>query len=497
MGDDAREEVQRAFNSPPEDDPLRILVATDAAREGVNLQAYCADLFHVDVPWNPARLEQRNGRIDRTLQPADEVCCHYFVYPARPEDQVLATVVRKVETVQRELGSLGAVLLGQLEKTLEAGITAKTKSAVEKLGTNAKTANVETELEAQRSDLEGIRAEIERAGRRLESSRRVLEVDPESLRGVVEIGLRLTGAGVLEPQGTTSDGRATYSLPPLDRSWDVTLDSLRPARARDEPFWEWRQRPPGPVTFHPLTRLSEDAEQLHLAHPFVKRILDRFLAQGFGSHDLTRVTAVVAPDENVVRVLAYARLTLFGAGAARLHDQLVPVAAAWSGEASDVEPYRDRATAVAAIAKTERLLAAGAHAPNAKIAERIRTHADALFRALWPHVEAEADAVAADARKGLAARARRESSDLRTLLERQQLAIDKAEAHLRQSELWNLQDKEQKRQVELDLRHLDRRRAEAKAELTTEPAAIEALYEVRMSRLTPVGLVVAWPELLT
>ena len=49
--------------------PLRILIATDAAREGLNLQAHCWNLFHFDVPWNPSRMEQRNGRIDRKLQP--------------------------------------------------------------------------------------------------------------------------------------------------------------------------------------------------------------------------------------------------------------------------------------------------------------------------------------------------------------------------------------------------------------------------------------------
>ena len=61
-----REALKRSFNSPPGDDPLRILVATDAAREGVNLQNHCRHLVHFDVPWNPGRMEQRNGRIDRT-----------------------------------------------------------------------------------------------------------------------------------------------------------------------------------------------------------------------------------------------------------------------------------------------------------------------------------------------------------------------------------------------------------------------------------------------
>ncbi|CAN5875839.1 hypothetical protein BH24ACI4_BH24ACI4_33630 [soil metagenome] len=79
MVDEAREDVKRAFNSAPEKNPLRVLIATDAAREGVNLQNYCADLFHFDVPWNPSRLEQRNGRTDRKLQREEEVRCAWRI----------------------------------------------------------------------------------------------------------------------------------------------------------------------------------------------------------------------------------------------------------------------------------------------------------------------------------------------------------------------------------------------------------------------------------
>jgi SNF2 family DNA or RNA helicase len=59
---DRREELKRRFNADPVTDPLRILICTDAAREGINLQARCHDRIHIDLPWNPARLEQRNGR---------------------------------------------------------------------------------------------------------------------------------------------------------------------------------------------------------------------------------------------------------------------------------------------------------------------------------------------------------------------------------------------------------------------------------------------------
>ncbi|HSN99033.1 MAG TPA: helicase-related protein, partial [Candidatus Nanopelagicales bacterium] len=67
-GEARREAIKKAFNGDPAEHPVRVLIATDAAREGVNLQSHCADLFHFDVPWNPSRMEQRNGRIDRKLQ---------------------------------------------------------------------------------------------------------------------------------------------------------------------------------------------------------------------------------------------------------------------------------------------------------------------------------------------------------------------------------------------------------------------------------------------
>jgi superfamily II DNA/RNA helicase len=112
-----RQSIKDAFNAPPDRHPIRILLATDAAREGLNLQAHCADLFHLDVPWNPARLEQRSGRIDRKLQPSPEVRCYYFNYTQRPEDRILSTLVRKVETIREELGSLSQGLESRLTVT--------------------------------------------------------------------------------------------------------------------------------------------------------------------------------------------------------------------------------------------------------------------------------------------------------------------------------------------------------------------------------------------
>ncbi|MHB1851977.1 MAG: helicase-related protein, partial [Acidimicrobiales bacterium] len=70
---------QRRVPAPPRLRPVRILLATDAASEGIDLQRHCHRLVHVEIPFSPTRLDQRNGRIDRHGQPSSEVLIHHFV----------------------------------------------------------------------------------------------------------------------------------------------------------------------------------------------------------------------------------------------------------------------------------------------------------------------------------------------------------------------------------------------------------------------------------
>ncbi len=74
----------------------RVLLATDAASEGLNLQQHCRRIIHFELPWNPNRLEQRNGRVDRYGQTRPPLI-RYLYYPESPEDDVLATLVEKIE----------------------------------------------------------------------------------------------------------------------------------------------------------------------------------------------------------------------------------------------------------------------------------------------------------------------------------------------------------------------------------------------------------------
>ncbi len=91
----------------------RILVATDVAGEGLNLQEHCHHLVHFELPWNPNRLEQRNGRIDRYGQALSPVIA--FLYAADSyEGEVLKRLVQKIEAQMTMLGSVGDIL-GQIQ----------------------------------------------------------------------------------------------------------------------------------------------------------------------------------------------------------------------------------------------------------------------------------------------------------------------------------------------------------------------------------------------
>ena len=193
-----REDVKHAFNTEPVDHPLRILIATDAAREGLNLQRHCADLFHFDLPWNPSRLDQRNGRIDRKLQPAGEVFCRYFFYPQRPEDRVLKVLVEKAERIRAELGSAAAVLEGRVAESIgREGVRrdrlAELADRIEHASADDRRKIVEDELEDARARRDDLRESVETLQRRLDRSRRHIGLTAAQLRQTLSVSLRLAG----------------------------------------------------------------------------------------------------------------------------------------------------------------------------------------------------------------------------------------------------------------------------------------------------------------
>lgn len=105
-GMDYREREQQVefFKRPGNEGGAQVLVATDAAGEGINLQ-FCWLMVNYDIPWNPARLEQRLGRIHRYGQKRDPVVIVNLVAGKTREGRVLKTLLEKLEKIRKELRS--------------------------------------------------------------------------------------------------------------------------------------------------------------------------------------------------------------------------------------------------------------------------------------------------------------------------------------------------------------------------------------------------------
>jgi len=95
----------------------RVLIATDCLSEGINLQEHFTAVLHYDLPWNPNRLEQREGRVDRYGQAADWVYAYLLWGEDNPIDRVVLNVlIKKVRDIQKATGV--SIVIGDQNKSI-------------------------------------------------------------------------------------------------------------------------------------------------------------------------------------------------------------------------------------------------------------------------------------------------------------------------------------------------------------------------------------------
>jgi ERCC4-related helicase len=512
-GSDRREEVKRAFNADPDAEPLRILICTDAAREGINLQAYCSDLIHFDLPWNPSRLEQRNGRIDRKLQPAKRVVCRYFRYQQREADIVLEALVRKTEIIREQLGSVGKVIEDRVAKRLaESGIGRGQAAAIaraiseesdaERL--NRARAEMDGDERARHEDLLKEQASLQRA---LENSRERVGVNPDDLQRVAAAALSRVGFDLEGAHGPSAGNVSTFRLDPADPAfahdggWEDAFDDLRVRpRKRGERLGDWRRNAPiRSIAFKPPIlgddpngRDAPDVVQVHLEHRLVRRLLSRFLSQGFQSK-LSRVSVIYGPGAQP-RVVMMGRLAVFGAGAARLHEEVIPVTAIWTESERHLKPLRalGESGEEKTLNQLEAALREARAAPGAAVA-RIQALIAKDIADLVPAFETIAGNLLTEVSGELLKRGDEQARSLSDLIELQRSRIAKAAKEFDPNQLTLDLVPEERREREADRRHWEGRLKRLERELHEEPKRLHESYEVRAHRLEPVGLVYLWP----
>jgi superfamily II DNA or RNA helicase len=502
-----RDEIKRAFNMDPARHPVRILVATDAAREGLNLQAHCFNLFHFDVPWNPSRMEQRNGRIDRKLQPSPEVFCHYFYYKQRLEDRILRVLVRKTKMIKQELGSLSKVIDSKLSAGIQRRFVDLLESAIDSVDLAAdQKATIDEELEASRERQHALKEQIDQLRSQLESSQKSIGLSDSHFRSAISCSLELMGSDTLQEVSDT-EKVPSFEFPALDQrsgadpTWADTMDTLRVPRKRDQTLWDWRNSSPiRPVVFQDPGTMDDDVVHMHLEQRVVQRLLGRFTAQGFVHHDLSRACLAQAND-SIPRVILLGRLCLYGSGAARLHEELIPVTARWIDpdiRKEPLSPYAKESEMKTMTLLDDSLLKSKGMKLTPTVIEQLQKSAPHDITELLEHLETRGREYAEDAEHKLAARGEAEAKAMREILETQQKHIANEVKRVEKMNPDQLRldfgnDDDERAQLDANKRYWSKRLEQIRDELKTEPARIQDLYSVVATRVEPVGLVYLWP----
>ena len=112
--EETKEEMKRAFR---QGDEIKILLCTEAASEGLNLQT-CGVLVNYDMPWNPMRVEQRIGRVDRIGQRYHEVWVRNYFYEGTVEAQVYRALEDRIDWFENVVGRLQPIL-GQVSRLIQ------------------------------------------------------------------------------------------------------------------------------------------------------------------------------------------------------------------------------------------------------------------------------------------------------------------------------------------------------------------------------------------
>lgn len=320
-----REKIKAAFQASPDISPVRILLATDAASEGIDLQNHCNYLIHIEIPWNPNVMEQRNGRIDRHGQKESEVFIWHPVgkgfksnesYRSKKVGQIegdheyLMRAVLKIDTIREDLGSVGPVIAQQIEEAM--------------LGkrTDFNTAYAESQAEKARKHVpteRRLQEKIARLHERLMEAKTDFHLSADHIHRAVSIALELAEKPPLKPATLAgAPNGSAFEVPILPGSWGRATAGL------EHPHTGKRR----PITFdHDVAKSRDDVVLAHLNHRLVQMCL-RLLREELWSLDdvkkLHRVSVKAMSDSELTTpaVIVWSRLVVTGGDHHRLHEEI-------------------------------------------------------------------------------------------------------------------------------------------------------------------------------
>lgn len=273
-----REVVKEDFNH--QTSPVRILVATDVASEGLNLQASCRYVFNQDIPWNPMRLDQRIGRVDRHGQGRDVFAFH-FSSREQADLRFLDRVVEKIDQVREDLGNLGEIIAQATEEhftgrgVTEGELDRRVQAGQEMDPTQEDyTRRDQGSEDEYRKAKQALHAEELRLGLNEQNMAQVLGVAMNAVRG--QLRKEVTASADSEP--------AVYRIEEVPPAWEELIESsvrLRKGPAASslpklvfDPDYFIEQE-----AQYPVFRPRSDTRLIRLGHPLMRRAIGHFRRQ--------------------------------------------------------------------------------------------------------------------------------------------------------------------------------------------------------------------------
>lgn len=480
LSQEDREPVKAAFQASPKDSAVRILLATDAASEGIDLQNHCNCLIHLEIPYNPNVMEQRNGRIDRHGQRQKEVL---IWHPVDGGEQGKATIgghsddiiraLRKLESMRADMGSVNPVIAPQMSGLIEGSLKDLDTRLAE-----AKIAKARRFLRAERE----LKGRVAKLHERLLATQRDFHLTPEHILMAVKTGLKLAGRPPLEPFVLPDAPAGTvFKMPALSGSWARCLEGLRHPHTQQI----------RPITFdHAVATGRDDVVLVHLNHRLVHMCLRLLRAEVWAQDDvkkLHRVTVRSVPDTLIdgLAVVVVSRLVVTGGNHHRLHEELT-IAGGYLGDKSfrreegvtKVQQWLDQAEPLTA--------------PDSLL-DAIRVRFDRAQSAIFQAADSRSKDRLKFLTNTLQSRKQQEIADISSVLDELEKAIQSELKKDQLPEQLSLFTEDERTQLKRDTAALEARLDRIPAERQQETDAIENRYAKLDDRTFPVAVIFLVP----
>ncbi len=320
MGLDDFESVKSEFEDPSA--AVRLLLATDAASEGINMQECCRWIIHYDIPWSPSKIQQRNGRVSRHGQVRD-VSTFYFRCDQEEDLTFLLKVAKKVEQVKQDLGSVERVFSAAIQRHFKG----------EKVPFDRLNAFVDEQITSspEQADLgQSTSADVAEMSRRaqelLESTESRLGISSDALIDIMHSAIKVEEKGSLE-EITGKDG--FYRLKPPPRWESLARQTLTVGSRTDrmELVFDSRLVEKEEVPGRKVFRLTKYQALMRLGHPIMRQAmatLCRQLHSPEGKNAIFR-WSIAALDRSGFDALLVFQYTLTAINELRepLHDEVI------------------------------------------------------------------------------------------------------------------------------------------------------------------------------